>query len=311
MLDKLEKWKRKFEEHLLLRGFAVRTSQSYVAELGPLFKFLTGQGVTKLSEVNRDCLESYRRHLYYWRFRGKRLAMSSQSNRISAVKAFFAYLTEAQFLLLDPAQSLKIPKKSETLPRELLSEEETEKLLLQPDITTVLGVRDRALLELLYGTGIRNTELRELELNGVDLSRCELFVARGKGNKSRRLPLAEETAAWLESYMLQARPKLAQASSGSIFFLTSTGNGLHRGQLIKIVRSLAQSAGLEKKVTPHVLRHCCATHMLRRGAGVRHLQVLLGHADINATQRYLKVEVGDLRRVVTQYHPREQGLGES
>lgn len=308
MLDDLKLWQGRFEECLFLRGLSARTVEYYVAELEPLFVFLLNRGLEKLSEVNREALEAYRRELYYGDFRGKRLSLGSQARRLTAIKVFFGYLADAQFILVDSSTSLKRPRVPKTLPRQLLSEGEMMTLLLGPDIATPLGIRNRAILELLYATGIRNSELLNLELGSVDFDRCELFISRGKGNKSRRLPLAEEALAWLEDYLLNARPQLARAHSGDVFFLTVKGNKFYRGQLSDMVRELAVSLGLEKRVTPHLLRHACATHMLRRGAGVRQLQLLLGHSDINSTQRYLKVEISDLHKVVTQYHPREQGF---
>jgi integrase/recombinase XerD len=191
-----------------------------------------------------------------------------------------------------------------------LSEGETEKLLGVSDITTPLGIRNRTILELLYATAIRNTELRELRIDDIDLERQELFVARGKGGKSRRLPLGEEAAAWLEDYLLNARPALLGPASGELVFLSAGGRQLDRGRLSILVRKTATACGLDKHVTPHLLRHCCATHMLRRGAGVRQLQAMLGHSDLSTTQRYTRIEISDLHKTVSKYHPREQGFGE-
>jgi integrase/recombinase XerD len=227
------------------------------------------------------------------------------------VKAFFRFLTDRQTILIDPSAHLRHPKVPRTLPRQLLSEPETEKLLGSPDITTPLGIRNRAILELLYATGIRNSELRALELSDIDLERQELFVSRGKGNKSRRLPLGEEAAACLEDYLLNARSALACSTSGDLVFLSSGGQKIDRGRLSGLVREMAAACGLGKHVTPHLLRHACATHMLRRGAGLRQLQVLLGHVKLNTTQRYTLIDIGDLHKAVSEYHPREQGFGES
>jgi integrase/recombinase XerD len=309
MRRSLNDWKTRFGQHLLMRGFAPETVSRYAAELVPLFSFLQERGVDKLNRVTRDDLEAYRHYLFVAEHRGKRIGLGRQANRLSAVKAFFAYLTAGQVLLLDPSENLKLPRTPKTLPRQLLSEEETEKILLMADITTPLGIRNRAMLELLYATAIRNTELRSLKLNDVDLARQELFVARGKGNKSRRLPLGEEAAAWLEDYLVNARPLLADSVSGERLFLGPWGGKLSRGGLSLIVREMAAACGLEKSVTPHLLRHACATHMLRRGAGIRQLQVLLGHSEISTTQRYTQIDIGDLAKALSKFHPREQGFG--
>lgn len=309
MRRSLDSWKQRFHEHLLMRGFSPRTAAGYSRELVPLFGFLEGRGAQTLTQVTRDDVEAYRHHLFISEFSGKRLGLGSQSRRISAVKSFFSFLTDQQAILLDPAAHLQRPKVPRVLPRQLLSEQETETLLGGSDITTPLGIRNRAILELLYSTAIRNTELRSLELGDVDLERQELFVAYGKGGKSRRLPLGEEAAAWLEDYLINGRPYLAHGSSGELVFLSSGGCQMSCGKLAELVRELATGSGLEKKVTPHVLRHACATHMLRRGAGIRQLQALLGHESLDTTQRYTQVDIGDLHKVLSKFHPRERGFG--
>lgn len=310
MRRSLDGWKQRFRQHLLIRGFSPRTVSGYSAELVPLFGFLEKRGVEKLTQVTRDDLEAYRHHLFIAEFGGKRLTLASQARRLNSLKTFFRYLLEDQVLLIDPAAPIQGPRVGKTMPRQLLSEAETAKLLEAPDITTPLGIRNRAILELLYATAIRNSELRDLALGEVDLERQELFVACGKGGKSRRLPLGEEAAACLEDYFLNARPFLAGPASGDVVFLSSGGCKLARGKLSRMVRDLAQGCGLEKTVTPHLLRHACATHMLRRGAGIRQLQVLLGHSDLSSTQLYTRIDIGDLHKVVSRYHPREQGFGE-
>lgn len=305
----LDQWRPRFQQHLLMLGFSPRTVAGYGAGMVPLFEFLEVRGIEKLSQVTRDGLDAYRQHLFLIETRGKRLSLGSQSNKLNAIKAFFRFLMEEHVLLIDPAAHIQTPRTGKTLPRQLLSEPETEQLLEAPDITTPLGIRNRAILELLYATAIRNSELRDLALGEVDLERQELFVACGKGGKSRRLPLGEEAAACLEDYLLHARPYLAGPTSGDVVFLSSGGCKLSRGKLSRLVRDIAQACGLEKTVTPHILRHACATHMLRRGAGIRQLQVLLGHSDLGSTQRYTRVDIGDLHEIVAKYHPREQGFG--
>ena len=310
MRRSLDDWKQRFQQELLMRGFSPLTAANYSAELRTLFPFLAERGVFRLNSVTRDDLEAYRHYLFYGEFNGKRLGLGSQARRLVNVKSFFGYLTQAQVILVDPAVHLRLPKVPETLPPQLLSEGETEQLLLAPDITTPLGIRNRAILELLYATGIRNSELGSLELGEVDLERQELFVARGKGGKSRRLPLGEEAAARLEDYLLNARPYLARPMSGELVFLGNSGGRLSRGGLSLLIREAASTCGLEKRVTPHLLRHACATHMLRRGAGIRQLQTLLGHSNLNTTQRYTRIEIGDLHEAILKFHPREQGFSQ-
>ena len=293
-----------------MRGFSARTAEEYTRSLEHLLSFLADRGLDKMSEVSKDSLQAYRTHLFYRTHRGKRLGLGAQSNRLKAVKAFFRFLTESDYLLVDPAKDFPLPKEPQTLPEQLVTEVEVERLLQAPDISVPLGLRDRAILEVLYATALRNKELRELEIDAVDLSRGELFVARGKGNKSRHLPVGEEALAWVENYLLNVRPKLARSHSGKCLFLSCRGHKLDRANLARIVRDHVKTSGLQKRVTPHALRHACVTHMLKRGASVRHLQVMLGHAGLNATQKYLKLEITDLHRALSKYHPREQGFAQ-
>ena len=305
-----EVWTRRFEKHLLMQGFSARTVEGYKRELISLFAFLSEQGATKISDITKDNLQAYRTQLYYRTYRGKRIGLAAQANKLSAVKTFFRFLVNADYLLVDPSKCLKFPKLPSKLPSELVTEDEVEQLLQAPDIGQPLGIRDRAILELLYAAALRNTELRELKIDALDLSRGEVYVARGKGGRSRRLPVGEEALAWAETYLLKVRPELARSHSGRALFLSWRGHKLDRPNLAKIVKRHADRLGLEKQVTPHILRHACVTHMLKRGASVRHIQLILGHAGLQSTQNYLKLEISDLHQAVRQFHPREQGFAQ-
>ncbi len=298
-------WHARFRDHMQMAGWTARSVGSYLGELRRLFAFLEEQKVTSISEVQLDILEAWRLELFYQETDGKRLTLRTQAWRLGVVRAFFRYLIAAGYILSDPmtrVPQLRVPK---LLPRVLLSEEETVRLMESPPTDEPLGLRDRAMLELLYGTGIRNTELRLLTLEEVDLERRELRIRCGKGNKSRVLPLGEEAWGWLVAYLTEARSHLVRGREQHLVFVSYKGNRLTRACLGHRVAKAAKAAGLEKPVTPHVLRHCCATHMLARGAGIRHLQMLLGHESLSTTQRYTRVDVSDLHAVVARCHPRE------
>jgi integrase/recombinase XerD len=302
----LELWQGRFQEYQELRSSSPRTVATYTAELKPFFGFLRAQGVKSLGALTRELIEDYRTHLFYLRFRGKTLALSSQRVRLQAVKCFLRFLQRKRYLLLDYGSSVELPKAPRTLPRVILTEPEILELLRAPDLTTPAGVRDRTILEVLYGTAIRNSELRDLRLDEADLVRKELRIENGKGNKSRVLPLGDEAAAWLEEYLARVRPILLRSSDEQLVFLTMRGTPFTRTELAELVQRQAKTAGLTKKVNPHSLRHTCATHMLRHGAGLRHLQQMLGHSSPETTQRYTQVEISDLRKVVEKCHPRER-----
>ncbi|MBI4758322.1 MAG: tyrosine-type recombinase/integrase [Chloroflexi bacterium] len=306
MVGQLELWTQRLKDRLQLKGFAVRTIENYVGELPSLLGFLEGQGIRQLSQVLPLHLEAYRTHLFYLEHRGRRLTLGTQSRRLSAVKTFFRLMARAGYLLVDPAAALELPKTPETLPRTLLNEKEMDRLLQACNVHEPLGLRDRAILETLYGSAVRNSELLALTLDDVEMVRGEVWVRCGKGGKSRVVPLGAQALAWVETYLDRSRPFLVRSEAERHLFLSARGQQLGRRWLSFIVQHAGQRAGLAQRVTPHALRHACVTHMLRRGARIRHLQTMLGHACLNSTQRYTRVEIVDLQRMHRKFHPRER-----
>lgn len=299
-------WKTRFYEYLRMRNLAERTAQGYCGELRPFFEYLEVEGVKSIGGITRDLVDGYRELLFRRRYRGKRIGMGAQSKRLSAVKCFTRFLTVEHFIPLDPALDVELPRVPRTLPKTLLSEREAERLIEAPDVTSIYGIRDRAMLEVFYCTAIRNQEMRNLALSSVDFETATLRVDMGKGGKSRLLPLGEEAIHWLREYLARARPHMAPIPDEGVLFVTKMGRKFGRANLSKQIRLMGNRAGLKKRVTPHVLRCCCATHMLRHGAGLRHLQELMGHASPDTTQRYIRLEVSDLRAVLQRCHPREK-----
>ncbi|MGE0171115.1 tyrosine-type recombinase/integrase [Nocardioides sp.] len=297
-------WLERFAEHLEMRNLSERTRESYRLEARAFLHFLADRAVDQPAAITRHEVEAYRVHLMRSRKPdGMPLTPATQSAKITGVQAFLRFLHQGHFVLVNPGRDLPRPRRPETLPRELLDEEQVLRLLEQPDTTRPLGLRDRAILEVLYSSAIRNTEMCLLTLEDLDLHRLELRIQHGKGRKPRVVPLGEPAAAWLEEYLRNGRPWLVREPN-TFVFLGWRGRGLSREDLAQAVRRQAEDAGLGR-VTPHVLRHCCATHMLRRQAGLRHLQKLLGHSSADTTQRYTRVEISDLREVHQRCHPRE------
>ena len=260
------------------------------------------------TQAPRDFIEEYRGRLFYRKHSktGKALSVGTHVARLMAVKIFFRFLVREGFLMANPTAQLELPRRKTPLP-EVLSEFEVVRLLEFPDTMTLSGIRDRALLELLYGTALRNSEVCSLTLDQVDLERHQVRLQKGKGNKGRVVPLGEESQAWLERYLDQVRPQWLRSPGLTAVFLDRCGHkALSSNGLAQIVRGLARAAQLGKAVSPHVLRHSCATHMLKRGASLRHIQQLLGHSSLTSTEHYTRVEISDLRRVLTRCHPRER-----
>jgi site-specific recombinase XerD len=206
-------------------------------------------------------------------------------------------------LFTSPAAHLALPK-VDKLPRAVLSMAEAGRLVESPPAHTALGKRDRAILETLYGTGIRRGECLRLDLGDVDLSQRQVLVRNGKGKKDRLTPLPGRTVAALDLYLRQIRPALVHDPREPAVFLTLYGRRVSASTLDQLVRRHGRGAGLRRGVSPHALRHACATHLLKRGADVRHIQRLLGHQRIDTTARYTRVEVGDLQDVLARAHPR-------
>lgn len=302
----IELWSERFCEHLRLLNRSERTLEAYALELRLFLGFLVERGLDDVCEIGREDVNAYRVKLHEARKKnGEPLAMKTQSTKLTAVFGFIRYLYKENFILANPVRDMQLPKVPDSLPADLPTEEQVLKLLETPNTSRPQGQRDRSILELLYSSGLRNTELTSLKIQSLDLRRLEVRVECGKGQKGRIVPMGEPAAAWAETYLSKVRPHLVRDQSCELLFLNQWGRPLYRESLVKIVVTHAVAAKLPMKVTPHILRHACATHMLARGVGLRHLQQFLGHASSSTTERYTRVEVSDLREVFLRCHPRE------
>ncbi len=300
----------RFVERMLVEGFSPRTISSYRSHLGFFLVYLDREtDVDAITTVTLEVLHGYQTWLYgYTDDEGRGLAIATQAARLSVVRAFFRWLVKTDVLLYDPAGSLELPKRKGILPRSVLTKKEVERMLSAADTTTTLGLRDRAMLEVLYSTGIRNAELRALTVYDLNLDRGLVRINEGKNAKDRVVPLGEVACRWLREYLDEARPKLlAREGAGEqTVFLSKNGRPLLPLGVIDRIRRLAKAAGIERPVTPHSMRHTFATHMLRGRADIRHIQAMLGHASVATTQIYTRVEVTDLKMVHKRCHPREK-----
>ncbi len=228
---------------------------------------------------------------------------STRSRIVSAVRGFFLYLTTEKGLEANPAELLELPKKERKLP-EVLTEKEVETLLSMPDRAQPKGIRDRALLEILYATGMRVSEVSHLRLKNVDLDQRFIKVL-GKGSKERFVPFGEIAKEWLLKYLTEVRPRIDKRKSDYVFLNMRDGKPLSRVSIWKIIKSYGILAGIpSEKLYPHILRHSFATHLLRNGCDLRTLQLMLGHASIATTQVYTHLDIGYLRKMHKKYHPR-------
>lgn len=299
----------RFVEAMQAWNWSGRTIVSYEQNVRVFLDWLVAEtGVETLAEITADTLASYQTALLSMNKKdGAPLSVATQSHRLTTLKSFFRYLAEEGQLLSDPAASLRQPKKRQMLPQPLLTPKEAIRLLDSIQTSTPLGLRDRAVLEVFYSTGVRNAELRALQLTDFDPDGETLTVNGGKGNKDRVVPLGPVAAAIAREYVVQARPRLALQRAVQNLFVTKNGFPLDAKSVITIVRRHLKRAGIDKPIRPHRLRHACATHMLKGGADIRHIQKLLGHASLQSTQIYTHVEIGDLKAVHRRFHPRERG----
>ena len=304
-MEKLDYLLVKFEEHLKITRYAERSIPSYVHNVKLYLDYLKSIGIQNIAAADKQVLADYQATVYLQTHKGKPLSPVTQGIRLIAVHAFYRYLLKYQYVTYDPSAHLELPKAPDQLPRNILSKKEIGEILSAPDIETTLGLRNRAILEVLYTTAIRASELCNLAVNDLNLSGRELRINQGKGGKDRMVPLGEMAADFIEIYLNEARPKLA-ASNQSLLFVTNHGKRIDLKSLERIVGRCCQKAGIKKAITPHCLRHTCATHLLKGKADIRQIQKLLGHASIASTQVYTRVEISDLKQVLKRHHPRER-----
>lgn len=281
------------------RGLSANTVTSYKRDIEKYLTFLTEKKITQLDEVSRFEILDFLQTL-----RQSGAADNSIIRMISSLRKFHQYLKRESIVSDDPMQLIDTPKKASTLPK-AISPQAVEQLLEAPDTTTPLGVRDRTILELMYATGLRISELVNLKLSDMHLT-MGFIQTMGKGEKERIIPLGEIASQWLDHYLDGARVYLQDqsAETSEYVFLNSRGKSLSRQGVWKKVKQLALEAGIDQNVTPHTLRHSFATHLLENGADLRMVQELLGHADISTTQIYTHITKTRLKQVYSDYHPR-------
>jgi integrase/recombinase XerD len=298
----LQPYKLSFCEWTCIMGLSDKTADMREWALGHFIAWVDERGIRHPGEVTRPILQRYQRHLYLLRKKdGQPLAYSSQVNRLTPVVAFFKWLTREGHILSNPAADLDMPKAPHRLPRHLLSIEQVSQVLNQPDTHTLIGLRDRAMLEVLYSSAIRRSELAHLKITDVDTERGTLMVRLGKGAKDRLVPVGERACAWVRRYSLEVRPELLSADT-LVLFLNDWAQPFEPKQLSALVRRYMQAAGFASG-SCHALRHACATHMLDGGADIRFIQALLGHSELTTTEIYTHVAIGKLKAVHALTHP--------
>jgi len=291
-------------EWIRARNFSERTIVSRIQMLRAFASWCAERGVTRSSEVTRPILERYQRWLFHYRKAdGKPLSFHTQQIRLVSIRAFFKHLARQNRILSNPASDLDLPRRERRLPRESLTPQETERVLAQPDVTKPLGLRDRAILETFYSTGLRRMELAKLSLYDLDAERGTLMVRQGKGKKDRVVPIGERAVAWIEKYREDVRPALVSGPDTGTLFLNELGESMGLDWLTLMVRRYVEKARVGKTGSCHLFRHTLATVMLEGGADVRYIQEMLGHERLDTTQVYTQVSIRALKAIHDATHP--------
>jgi integrase/recombinase XerD len=297
---------RAAEDHLgwlESHGYAKTTVANRAHHLRDLVEFLAERDISDPTAVTFAALESYQRHLFRHRKRdGAPLSFRTQAQRIIPVKALFAWLAAQGRMPLDPAVGLVLPKAEHRLPEATLSAEEAEAVLAGPDVTTALGLRDRAILEVLYSTAIRRAELIGLRIWDIDHARGTVFVRQGKGARDRHVPIGSRALLWVARYFDLVRPKLV-AKETDVLFLSASGAPLCADWLTRTAKAYITAGAPGKRGSCHLFRHTYATLMLEGGADIRYVSEMLGHAKLETTALYTRVSIAKLRAVHAATHP--------
>ena len=279
------------------RGLSLNTRKSYERDLLQYLHYLEDEQITSWQDVDRYVVINYLEKMH-----DEKKAPATVTRMITSLRRFHQFLRQERLTDHDPMQHIDTPKKVQKLPS-TLSLTEVERLIETPDTTKNLGIRDRAILEVMYATGMRVSELVGLKLSDLHLS-LGLVQTLGKGDKERIIPLGDYAIQWLERYLDEARPLLVANPSETHVFVNHHGTGLSRQGIWKNLKQLVREAGINKEVTPHTLRHSFATHLLENGADLRTVQELLGHADISTTQIYTHITKKRMTDVYKQHFPR-------
>lgn len=295
----MELFLKEYLSHLKLeKNLSENTLSSYKNDISTFISFLSDYKIADPSDISTENLTTFFKTL-----KNIGLTSTSAARYFSSLKGFFLYLLKNNYIIKNPLEKISAPKLSKKLP-EVLNINEVDKILAQPNVSDILGLRDKAILELLYACGTRVSELTNLKLSDLFLNE-EVIRVFGKGSKERLIPIGSSAIEWVGKYIKESRSVLLRISkSGNYVFLNSRGSKLSRMGIWKIIDRYVKEAGIQKEVHPHTFRHSFATHLLEGGADLRAVQEMLGHADISTTQIYTHIDRDYIKQVHKQFHPR-------
>jgi integrase/recombinase XerD len=273
-------------------------------DLSVLTRFLEEEKIHKVEELTADLLADYQQELSFrLTAKGTLLTIGSQLRLLCAARGLTRYLKDKDYLTNDPGEKLRLPKTTKRLPKVILSAKEVKTLLDAQDTRSRYGYRRRLIIEILYDTGIRRAEMAALRTTDIDHSAGYLHIRSGKGGKDRVVPVGDRVCKLIHNYMLFVRPTFITDKDPGGLIVTRWGENMASHGIYWEVRQAVKKSGIKKNITTHSLRHSCATHMLKNGAPVRHIQEMLGHESLDSTQIYTRVTINDLKQIHAKYHP--------
>ena len=296
-----------FIRSLKIRNLSDKTIKGLCWRLNKFFAYLDTMAITHIDGITKEVVRSYQIELYQCiNVKGMPNTVSYQNNMLSAVKQFMKFLHERDYIVSDPARDIPYAKQPKQLPRGVLTASEVRKIIHAPNTKTVIGYRDRTILEVLYSSGIRKHEINNLKTHDVDYHDGYLQIMEGKGNKDRIVPIGRIACRYLENYIRSVRPELIRDPYNNHLFLSLRGNKLSKNRVWELVKRYAKKAKIKKNVHPHTFRHTCATAMLKNKADLNTIRKILGHASLSTTQIYTHLSITDLKEVHKRCHPRER-----
>ena len=307
-MDEFKKHLQNFIDYLRVKNYSKRTIEDYSFELNLFFSWLNKKNIRFISEINKFVILDYQAYLSITQseLTKKNFSASTQMNKLIKIKLFFSFLVKADILLNNPARNIKIPSRPQIIKWNLLSLRNIKKILTSIDISNPLFYRDRAIIEILYTTGIRASELCNLKIEDIDYQNNYIRINSGKCNIDRFVPACPGSLEFIKNYIEKYRKNYMRKFSGDYIFLSNKGLKLSKEILGKIIKKHTAPVLTEKKISAHCFRVSAATHMLKNGADIRYIQQFLGHKKIDMTIRYLKLEKSELKRVHSASHPREK-----
>ena len=310
----LSAYLKQFQAWAEMKGLTEQTLKTRAGHLKRFIIWCDERSINHPKEVTKPILERYQRYLFEIRQKnGEPLSFRTQAGQLASLKAFFKWLARENHILSNPASELEAPRYRKRLPKQILSVEEVNRVLDLPDVHSPYGLRDKAILELLYSCGIRRMELSNLEVQDIDRGRETILIQEGKGRKDRMLPLGKRALYWVEKYRLESRPLMLNDAYEQHLFLTDYGEPFanNYNRLSNLVKLYLNHARIDKKGSCHLFRHAMATHMLDNGADIRFIQAMLGHSNLSTTEIYTQVSVEKLREIHAATHPAKLEIEEA